>query len=399
MSMSLDRNENGYDISSLKYFRSLTDELSREIEPVRHQSVSEARGKLSWKAFEYLLGEANLESGEIGKANKFCGHIVRAIDGSSFFTPRSGDLLKHFSVRKTKSDLGETHYPYGLCVAAINVFTGQPVCAVIGDYKSSERSLLSQILPKFAPGDLSLLDRGLGGSKVYFEYEASGQFFIHRTKSTGERIAQYIQDFLASKRKQKKYLITLSSPNSSTTRQMKIRLLLGPLDSEGKPIVFVTNLIAKAKYPRREIIELYQKRWACETLFDRVKNLLNLESFHAKTYNGVMQEIFANLLNLSLAAAAVTSVIEEEKMDPAIEQPNFKNAVEVIKRHLQKIIDQKSTKQKPPEVVNQILREVLAVKYKIRPNRSHPRVSKQPIQGWNLKRSAKLKTFFERNVA
>ena len=143
MSMSLDRNENGYDISSQKYFRPLRDELSQEIQPVRHQSVSEARGKLGWKAFEYLLAEANLETGELGKSNKFCGHIVRAIDGSSFFTPRSDDLLAHFSVRKTKSDLGETHYPYGLCVAAINVFTGQPVCAVIGDYKSSERSLLT----------------------------------------------------------------------------------------------------------------------------------------------------------------------------------------------------------------------------------------------------------------
>ena len=61
MPMSLDRNENGYDISSQKYFRSPRDELSLEIQPVRHQSVSEARGKLGWRAFEYFLGESNLE--------------------------------------------------------------------------------------------------------------------------------------------------------------------------------------------------------------------------------------------------------------------------------------------------------------------------------------------------
>jgi len=40
---------------------------------------------------------------------------------------------------------------------------------VIGDYKCSDGSLLGQILPKFASGDLSLLDRGLGGTKVYKE--------------------------------------------------------------------------------------------------------------------------------------------------------------------------------------------------------------------------------------
>ena len=302
-------------------------------------------------------------------------------------------------MRKLKSDLRETHYPYGLCVAAINVFTGQPVCAVIGDYKCSERSLLSQILPKFASGDFSLLDRGLGGNKVYTEHEACGQHFIHRTKTTGERVAQYTRDFLASGKKQRKYWIALSDAASGKTQQMRTRLPSGPLDGEGKPIVFVTNLIAKEKYPKKEIIELYQKRWTCETLFNRIKNLLKLESFHAKTYNGVMQKIFANLLNLWLAAAAVSAVIEEDKMDPTIEQPNFKNATEVVKRHLQKIIDQKSSKQKPSEVRNQILREVRAVKYKIRPNRSHPRVSTQPIQGWNLKRSTKLKTFLEKNVA
>ena len=31
---------------------------------------------------------------------------------------------------------------------------------------------------------------------------------------------------------------------------LKLRLVLGPLDSEGKPIVFVTNLLGKKRYPR-----------------------------------------------------------------------------------------------------------------------------------------------------
>ena len=397
--MSLDRNGNGYDISSQNYFRALGSELAHEISPVKHQSISAARAKIGWEGFEYLLGEANLEKEGLGKKNKFRGHIVRAIDGTSFFTPRSEDLLEHFSVRKTKSDLGETHYPYGLCVAAINVFSGQPVCAVVGDYKSSERDLLSQILPQFSAGDLSLLDRGLGGAKVYFEYDDHGQFFIHRTKTTGERVAQYVQDFLASGKKQKEFWLNLIDRALGQERRMKIRLILGPVDSEGKPIVFVTNLIAKDQYPRSEIIELYKKRWACETLYNRVKNLLNLESFHAKTYNGVMQEIFANLLILSLAAVAITSVVEEDKMDPEVELPSFKNAVEVIARHLFTILDRNFTGKKPKVMVNQILREVRAVKYKIRPNRSYPRVSMQPIQSWNLKKSAKIKAFQENRRA
>ena len=397
MSMTLNRNGNGYDISSQNYFRDLSAQVKEQIHPVRHQSVSEARSKLGWKAFEDLLGEANLEAVGLAKDLKFKGHPVRAIDGTTFYTPRTDDLLQHFSPRHTRA--GETHYPYGLCVTAVNVFTGQPVAAVVGDYKKSERELLGQLLPRFTPGDLSLLDRGLGGSAVYFDYQEQGQFFLHRTKTTGDRVATYVQEFLASGRKQKKVRLTLKDKASGKERSMKLRLILGPIDSEGKPIVFVTNLVDKKHYRRSEIIDLYQKRWTCETLFGRVKTLLQLEKFHAQTYNGVMQEIFANLLCLSLAAAAVTAVVEEDEMDSEIELPNFKNATEVVRRNLFAIIDQKIKNQKPKFVTAHILDEVRALKYKIRPGRSFPRVSKQPIKSWNLKKSAKIRAFEEKKSA
>ena len=109
-----------------------------------------------------------------------------------------------------------------------------------------------------------------------------------------------------------------------------------------------------------------------------------------------MQEIFANLLALSLAAVAVSSVVQEDKLDPEIELPSFKNATEVVRRHLFTIIDGRITGKKPKAVVKQILREVRAVMYKVRPNRSYARVSMQPIRHWNLKKSAKIKAFKER---
>lgn len=398
MSMTLNRNDNGYDISSQNYFRELNAEVKSQIEPVRHQSVSEARAKLRWEGFEYLLNEANLENRGLSKECKFKGHIVRAVDGTSFYTPLTDELLEHFSLRNTSSEEGKTHYPYGLCVAAINVFTGQPVCAIVDNYKASERDLLKDILRKFSVGDLSLLDRGLGGNKVYFDFDEKRQFFIHRGMTTGDRVALYIQDFLASGKRQKKILILLTDKATGEMRKMRVRLILGPIDSEGKPIVFITNLTNKKRYSREEIIELYEKRWAVETLYNRVKNLLNLEKFHAKTYNGIMQEIFANLFALSLTAMAVDAVVQEDKMD-LDELPNFKNASEVIRRHLFAIIDRKITNQKPKALVKQILREVRAVTYKIRPNRSYPRVSMQPIKSWNLKKSAKIRAFQEQKGA
>jgi hypothetical protein len=346
-----------------------------------------------------LLDCTNLETEGLNDRFKFKGHITRAIDGTSFFTPLSDDLLKYFSQRKTKSEEGETHYPYGLCVAAINVYTGQPVRAVVDDYRVSERSLLKRMIEGFSPGDLALLDRGLGGAQVYLEFQNRGQFFVHRTKTSGDRVAHYIQKFLKSGKKQKKLKIQVKDSETGEMKSVAIRLILGPKDSEKKTIVFVTNLLEKKKYSRKEIIELYKKRWSCETLYGRSKNLLNLEKFHARNYNGVMQEIFANFLILSLTALAVTAVIDEDKVDVDVQLPSFKSAAETIRRHLLSVIDHQIEGIKPKKLMKQILTEVRAIMYPIRPGRSYPRVSKQPIQSWNLKKSAKIKAFQERKMA
>ena len=391
--MSCARNGNGYDISSQNYFRELSAQLGDPIAPARRQSVSEARAKLGWQAIEYLLECANLEAAGLPARLKFQGHITRAIDGTSFYTPRSADLLCYFTPRGTRADEGETHYPYGMCVAAINVFTGQPVGAVVEDYRASERSLLKRLISGFSSGDLSLLDRGLGGAQVYLEFHRHNQFFIHRATASGESVAEYVRKFVESQKKQHHFTLSVKGEQPGEMFQVKMRLILGPTDSEGKPIVFVTNLLDKKRYRRSAVLALYRKRWSVETLYGRVKHLLCLEKFHARSYNGVMQEIFANLLILSLTAAAVSAVVDQDDVDIEAELPSFKAASEVIRRHLFSTIDHRIVGTKPKKLLKQILIEVRAIMYPIRPGRSYPRVSMQPIKSWNLKKSGKLKAF------
>ena len=212
-------------------------------------------------------------------------------------------------------------------------------------------------------------------------------------------MAGYIQSFLDSGKKQKAVEIIVMDEESRVEITLPLRLIRGPEDSEGKPIVFVTNLLERKIYSRNDILSLYQKRWSVETLYGRVKNLLSLEKFHSRSYNGVMQEIFANLLILSLTAVAVTAVAVEDKINVETTLPSFKNAAESIRRHLFSVVDHRIEGIKPKKVMKQILREVRAVMYTIRPGRSYPRVSMQPIKSWNLKKSAKLKAFAKQKAS
>ncbi|MGK5087581.1 hypothetical protein WDW86_08490, partial [Bdellovibrionota bacterium FG-2] len=89
LSLAAARNANGYDISSQHYFLDLSHMTEEIIDPVRHQTISDGRAKLGWEAFEFLLTEANIESEKLPEKLKFKGHLTRAIDGSSFFVPRT----------------------------------------------------------------------------------------------------------------------------------------------------------------------------------------------------------------------------------------------------------------------------------------------------------------------
>ena len=111
-------------------------------------------------------------------------------------------------------------------MTAVNVFTGQPAAAVADDYTKSERELLQKLLAKFKANDLSLLDRGLGGGAIYLAYQEALQFFIHRAKTTGDRVALYVQDFLLAKKKQQIKKVVILDKDSGKLVEMELRLIL-----------------------------------------------------------------------------------------------------------------------------------------------------------------------------
>jgi hypothetical protein len=389
--MASSRNENGYDITSQNYFEELGNHLKSPIEPPTRQSVSEARAKLKWEGFESLLCAANQEKEFDGDSFRFKGHITRAVDGTSMIVPRTADLLGHFTPRISKA--GECHYPSLLAVIATNVFSGQPVAATINDHTASERDgLLSMIRNVFGAGDLSLLDRGYPAGWLFWEFEKAKQYYLARVKTTGDYLAAYIRKFLKSGKKDKVITLTVEEIESKKEVKIKVRLVRGPKDSEGKTIAFATNLIGK-KYKRKSILKLYRERWEAETLYGRVKNLLKVERFHARSYNGVMQEIFANLLVLSLTSLVCSATRDHHRLKRKKQVPSFKNATEVLRRHFFDAVDKEITGTEAEEIATELVAQTARVLWKKQPGRSFPRVSKQPIKVWNLAKTKKIAEF------
>jgi len=391
--MSAHRNMDGYDITSQNYFAELSRFTGDAINPVSHQAISQARAKIDWEAFRYLLQQANQDEVFSGKAFRYRGHIVRAIDGTQITLPRSEDILDLFEPHNTRT--GVSHYPAALLVTAMNVFTGQCKAARVVNHVGSEREqLMSMVELDFASGDIAVLDRGFHGDSVFLRFEDHRQFYLCRMRSAEERRDAKIHEFLTSGKKEQVFSVEVIRATGEVA-QIKIRLLLGPKDSEGKHVVLATNLLNPQHYSRKSLLALYSTRWRVETMYGRVKTLLQLEQFHARTYNGVMQEIFANLLLISLTALVLLAAAKKLKLDPDIAVPSFKNALTVIKRHLAELIRVREpiTPERAKNLAEAIIEEASRLIWKKQPGRSYPRISHRPAKGWSLYKNDRIKEF------
>ena len=83
---------------------------------------------LSWQAFSYLLEKLN----ESSPKPTWKGHRVFAVDGTRVNLPHSKDVLQSFPQQ-------QSHFPKGLLVTAMDVFTGIVHSANLDKGFSSER--------------------------------------------------------------------------------------------------------------------------------------------------------------------------------------------------------------------------------------------------------------------
>lgn len=392
-------NEDGYDVTAQNYFEQLNACTGARLVPLRRQSISEARGKLPWQSLEYLLAMADQERSSQFAGCRYLGHVVRALDGTKLTLPRSEELLKYFEPPRSSQGLG--HYPQALMVTAVNVFTGQVHAARVVDHRSSEREQVKALIGGFSPGDLSLLDRGLGGDEVYLEFERHEQFYLNRVCASGRNMAGYIRQFVQSRKKDALVHHRVRDAETGEWREIFIRLVRGPkVRGRGnKRIVFATNLVDSQRYSRRSLLKLYRERWTVETLYGRLKNLLKIERFHARNLNGVLQEVFAHLLVLSLTALIATSALLELGLDADVKLPSFKNALAVVKRHLLDAVCMAPDSRHARAIAAQMIEQATRVLWTKQPGRCHPRVSKQPIKVWNLAKTKKLARFKARQKA
>lgn len=228
-----------------------------------------------------------------------------AIDGSDVILDNATELLTHFGGSGSNSD----------CATALASLCYDPLNNTILDgglypYGTSERDAarkhfenVQQLPLPRGVQNLYIFDRGYPSKELFAEMIEGKICFLMRVRR------KFNTDFDISCRNEKVYF-------EHNGKQYYVRVFKVILDS-GQVEILITNIKEK-HLSRKEIGELYFKRWGIEVKFDSLKNKLELENMSGRRVVTTYQDFWAKL-DLANTMAALefetNAVIEENTAD------------------------------------------------------------------------------------
>ena len=323
LSITASGKSDGVDGKSGAFFRQARRSgLWPEAEAVHRSTVTKARAKLSWTAFEQMHRDAVRLAYEVWPAtdeDTWQGLSVYAIDGSKYNLPASAALRAAFDPDSGLDKPGKGHYPQCLVSTACDVFRRLPIARTVQPMaQANEREEAKALLPHIPSGGILLFDRG------YPSYELIAYLISHYLgywlfRCPARSTFSAVEDFVQSG--QAEAVITLAPPGSKPITLRAIRMT----SPDGELSVLLTNLPDEPRFAASAVIELYFRRWAAEVQYRDEKTSLEIETFHSQTENGIRQELFAVLIMAVIARTLMALLTDTEH--PAKAEPQFKHAM------------------------------------------------------------------------
>jgi hypothetical protein len=392
----------GVDTKSRDFFTSARRSgLWPEAVAVHRSALTKARTKVPWEVFEELLHESTRLAYDVWPDDPrytWHGMSVYAIDGSKYSLPATEALREAFDPESGLEHSGKGHYPQCLVSTAYDVFRRFPVArTVVGIPEACEREEAKALIQHLPSGQLLCFDQGYPSYEFirYVNGAYEGKYIFRCPASSTFKA---VEKFMESEKEEdiiwidpsSKYLSKVDISEREDLKPIPLRIikLRSP---DGEVSVLLTNLFEMDEYPKEEIIGLYFRRWEVENYYRDEKVTLEVERFHSRTVNGIMQELMAaavmSVLSRTLMVLADDDIEETEKSMP---EPQFKNAIMTLASDLAVLVPEDP--EKAIEIFVEIMAEIRRVKYyrPKTPRPSQPRVCKRPVNKWAQSKAKKL---------
>ena len=398
LSMTVSGGNQGVDTKSGQFFKNARrSQLWQDAQTVHRSNITRARKKIPYQVFENILSDSVALAYDIWPQDddRFLWNNmpVFATDGSKFNLPATEELRKRFDPDSGLENNGKGHYPQCLVSTLYDVLRRLPIARTVVGINGSEREEMKNLLPFVPVNSVWMFDRGYPAYEtiLHLNQHYSG-YWLFRCPASGTFSA--VERFIKSGKQEDTIYINPSNSFMSKVsfnqrkklNPLKIRIIR--LESpDGTLSVLLTNLFGRNKFKSEQIQDLYYIRWKIEEYYRDEKVTFQIEKFHSKTENGIMQEFYSAMIMSVIARCCMA--ISTYYLLPKRQEVQFKNAVIALAADAALFVPDDPVIS--IKIFKELLTEIARVKY-YRPKKqrpSQPRVNKRPLNKWQQNKRKK----------
>ncbi len=340
-----------------------------------------AKARLPWSEFPKGLRATAQAADQLAPPLKLLqGRPIKIADGSTLTAPDTPKNRKRYRPVQTP----EPNFPMLRVMVLFSLLSGTILSVVSGDLCTAELPMLYQMFNLLAAHDILMGDRGFGNFVLLalLAHFKPGVDFIGRSARhvDGRRRLKRLGrgDWLVVWKKGTNPSLWL--PKGiwlALPKEITLRVVRGSCYVKGfrvRRLTLITTLLDPERYPAREILQAYLRRWRLEMCLDDLKTTLEMEMLRGRSPQMLQKEIYTHLIAHNLLRCTMAQAAAEHAV--ALERISFKGTLDALRQFTQ-AMSQARTKKKRSELWNALLETLAHDLVPQRPGRREPRAVKR----------------------
>ena len=308
------------------------------------------------------------------------GYLPVAIDRTDLHLPATTETALLYDNANSRSE-----YPVVMASAscAFDVCNHIIMDAVLCPYKRCERDSAREHIQKitntYAQKTICLFDRGYPSTEFLMELmEAENHFLFRLGSTTFQREQQRLSaedawiDIVLDKSRINPYRGTALAEKMQQTKKLHLRM--ARITLKNGTTEFLLSNLPDEEFTTGDLAELYRLRWEIETMYDTLKNKLNIENFSGKLNRLIQQDFHATIYLYNLIGdiqRGAESLLPRRHTKYA-RKINQNMAIGIIKEGMLQMATARSGTIRGMIYLS-IIKEIQAYTVPVRPDRHFPR--------------------------
>ncbi len=348
-------------------------------------ALIKARDRLGVRPVQYLFEQSAAAWLRQTPGLEFHGHRVLAMDGTCIKVPDSTENREHFGLPPNWR--GRTAYPQVRMITLRDVHTRLCVAARFGPFRCGEVTLARELLADVPVGALVVLDRNFLAYELLHDLVARGAEFLVRAKAglrfrvvealgPGDGIVEIAQP---------RYW---RNPRPDLPRSWLFRMIRYVPSAGTEEVCLLTSLVFAEGVTRRELIDLYPRRWEEETGYRELKTqqcaattITRPTILRSKSPRRIQQELYGlliayNAVRMTMADAAMGAGCSPTRLSHAGALERIREAVrDMMQAATRRLLERYS----------RLMAALARCRVPPRPGRHYPRVVKIKLSSYPVK--------------